>query len=113
MKKESLDEKTCSACSSATSQLTEEKRKALLSELGGEWKVLEGIKLEKTYRFPNFREALAFVNQVGALAEAEGHHPVLELRWGIVKIILWTHKIGGLSENDFILAAKCDKITLS
>jgi len=113
MKKEPLHEKTCSACSGTTPQLTEENKKTLLSELEGGWKILEGRKLEKTYRFLNFREALAFVNQVGALAEAEGHHPDLELSWGIVKIIFWTHKIGGLSESDFILAAKCDKIALS
>ena len=60
----------------------------------------------KQYRFPDFRQALAFVNRVGELAEEEGHHPDIELGWGRVKLTLWTHSIGGLSENDFILAAK-------
>ncbi len=112
MKKKLLYEKKCSACSGDTPPLTVEAGNTLLKELGGGWKILEGKKLEKFYRFHNFREALAFVNKVGAIAEDEGHHPDLELSWGLVKIFLWTHKIGGLSESDFILAAKCDKITL-
>lgn len=66
--------------------------------------------LEKEYRFRNFQEALDFTNKVGAIAQEEGHHPDIYLAWGLVKLSLWTHKIDGLSENDFILAAKCDLI---
>src|SRR5258707_96949 len=68
-----------------------------------------GSRLEKEYRFPDFRQALAFVNRVGEIAEEEGHHPDFELGWGRVKLALWTHSIGGLSENDCILAAKADR----
>lgn len=64
--------------------------------------------LEKTFEFPDFAEALAFTNQVGAIAEAAGHHPDIHLSWGRVRIEIWTHAIGGLSESDFILAAKID-----
>ena len=66
-------------------------------------------RLVKEYRFPDFCQALAFVNRVGELAEQEGHHPDIELGWGRVKLTIWTHSIGGLSENDFILAAKADR----
>jgi 4a-hydroxytetrahydrobiopterin dehydratase len=66
-------------------------------------------RIEKEYRFADFRQALAFVNRVGEIAEAEGHHPDLELGWGRVKITLWTHSIGGISESDLILAAKADR----
>jgi 4a-hydroxytetrahydrobiopterin dehydratase len=110
MKKEQLCDKKCIACSGATAPMSAEEGKVLLAELGGGWKIIDGKKLEKSYKFSNFKEALAFVNKVGALAEEEGHHPDFELGWGRVKIVLWTHKIGGLSESDFILAAKCDKI---
>jgi 4a-hydroxytetrahydrobiopterin dehydratase len=67
-------------------------------------------QLERTFRFPNFREALTFTLQVGELAEAEGHHPVLVTRWGSVTVIWWTHKIRGLHRNDFIMAAKTDAL---
>lgn len=69
--------------------------------------------LEKSYAFPDFAQALAFVNKVGALAEAEGHHPDLHLAWGKVRIEIWTHAIGGLSESDFILAAKIDALSVA
>lgn len=66
--------------------------------------------LEKEYRFADFKTALDFTNKVGAVAEKEGHHPDIYLAYGKVKIVLWTHKIDGLSESDFILAAKCDEL---
>jgi 4a-hydroxytetrahydrobiopterin dehydratase len=72
--------------------------------------VVEGHHLDREYRFHDFREALAFTNAVGEIAEAEGHHPDIHLAWGLVRITLWTHKIGGLSENDFVLAAKVDRL---
>jgi 4a-hydroxytetrahydrobiopterin dehydratase len=73
----------------------------------------EARRIERTYRFGNFREALAFVDQVGALAEAEGHHPDVCFGWGYATISLQTHKIKGLHENDFILAAKVDQLAAS
>jgi 4a-hydroxytetrahydrobiopterin dehydratase len=71
--------------------------------------VVEDKKLQKTYTFPDFAQALAFVNRAGAVAEVEGHHPDVYLTWGKVGVEIWTHAIGGLSENDFILAAKLDE----
>jgi 4a-hydroxytetrahydrobiopterin dehydratase len=74
------------------------------------WKVIAGHHLAKSFLFPDFKSALEFVNRVGALAEEEGHHPDLRLGWGKVDVEIYTHKIRGLSENDFILAAKIDEI---
>ena len=73
------------------------------------WEMPEGKRLERTFRFPDFATALAFVDRAGALAEAEDHHPDLHLSWGKVRVVLWTHAAGGLTENDFILAAKFDR----
>jgi 4a-hydroxytetrahydrobiopterin dehydratase len=86
-----------------------EELRSFFAELEG-WKLVNDHHIEKEYLFKHFKEALAFTNKVGELAEQEGHHPDILLSWGKVKIELWTHKINGLSENDFILAAKCDKI---
>lgn len=80
----------------------------LHSELSG-WIDIDQKKIEKEYKFKNFKEAIAFVNKVGAIAESEGHHPDINLHgWNRVKLTLSTHAIGGLSENDFILASKID-----
>lgn len=105
-----LFEKKCSACAGATAPMSEAECKKFLSELGESWKLAEGKRIEKSFRFKNFKESLAFVERVGTMAESEGHHPDIFLSWGLVRITLWTHKIGGLSESDFIVAAKCDKI---
>ena len=72
--------------------------------------VIDEHHLEKKYKFSNFRQALAFTNQVGELAETEGHHPDIYLAWGKVKLTVWTHKIDGLTESDFIFAAKVDEL---
>jgi 4a-hydroxytetrahydrobiopterin dehydratase len=74
------------------------------------WKVIEEHHLEKAYDFSDFASALAFVQRVGELAEEQGHHPDILLRWGKVKITIWTHKIDGLTESDLILAAKIDEL---
>ncbi|HLC96730.1 MAG TPA: 4a-hydroxytetrahydrobiopterin dehydratase [Candidatus Nanoarchaeia archaeon] len=74
------------------------------------WSVIEEHHLEKEFKFPDFKKALEFVNKVGALAEQEQHHPNIEFTWGKAKITIYTHKINGLHENDFILAAKIDKL---
>jgi 4a-hydroxytetrahydrobiopterin dehydratase len=74
------------------------------------WKIIEEHHLTKTFKFPNFRGALGFVNRVGELAEEQGHHPDIFLAWGKVEITIWTHKVNGLTESDFILAAKIDQL---
>lgn len=75
-----------------------------------DWTLVNEHHLEKEYRFPDFREALAFVNRLGEVAEREGHHPDIFLTWGRVKVTLWTHSVGGLSEKDFALAAEADGV---
>lgn len=84
-----------------------------LAQIGEGWELAEVSPrvtgLRKTYRFKDFAEALAFVNRVGAIAEEQGHHPDVALAWGRVTVAVWTHKIKGLTESDFIFAAKCDR----
>ena len=82
----------------------------LHAQLGNNWEVVDGHHLQKEYSFENFAEALEFTNKVGALAEEIFHHPDIFLTWGKVKITIWTHKIGGLNEADFIFAAKVDAV---
>ena len=104
-----LARKKCTPCREGTPPVKGEKLKELLSQLKG-WTVVDEHHLTRTYKFKDFSDALDFVNEVGAIAEEEDHHPDLHLSWGKVAIELWTHKIGGLSESDFILAAKIDQI---
>lgn len=75
-----------------------------------QWKVVNEHHLVRKFEFPDFKTALAFTNRVGALAEEQGHHPDILLRWGSVEITIWTHKIDGLTESDFILAAKIEEL---
>jgi len=107
----SLSNKSCVPCRGGIAPLTKNEYEPLLAELGEEWEVIDTHHLEKTILLKNFAEALTFTNQVGGIAEKEGHHPDIELGWGRVKIIIWTHKIDGLSESDFILAAKISDIS--
>ena len=74
------------------------------------WRVIDEHHVIKTYKFPDFRKALEFTNRVGELAERQGHHPDICLAWGKVEVKIWTHKIDGLTESDFILAAKIDQL---
>jgi 4a-hydroxytetrahydrobiopterin dehydratase len=104
-----LAKRQCVPCRSDTPRLTGEALAALRSELGGDWEVAED-RLRKTFRFPDFVSALAFVNRIGEVAEREAHHPDIGLAWGRVSLEIWTHAVGGLSENDFILAAKIDEL---
>jgi len=104
-----LAKKKCVPCSSGTPPLRGKEVHELKKQLGNNWSLIDEHHLEKEYLFPDFRKALTFTNKIGELAEREGHHPDIYLSWGKVKISLWTHKIDGLSENDFILAAKCDE----
>jgi 4a-hydroxytetrahydrobiopterin dehydratase len=107
----SLAAKTCVPCRGGVPPLAGAELAALLAALGPNgWTVIDGHHLEKEYTFPDFVQALAFVNRVGALAESQGHHPDLHLAWGKVRITIWTHKIDGLTESDFVLAAKADEL---
>ncbi len=105
-----LAKKQCVPCMGGVPRLDGREIKTLLDELGNGWVVVEDHHLEKQYGFDDFRQALDFTNRVGRLAEEQGHHPDLHLAWGKVKVVVWTHKIDGLTESDFILAAKCDEV---
>jgi 4a-hydroxytetrahydrobiopterin dehydratase len=102
-----LAAKTCVPCRGGVSPLKAEELAALEKQVD-DWNVIEEHHITKTFTFLNFREALSFVNRVGELAEEQGHHPDISLAWGKVGITSWTHKINGLTESDFILAAKID-----
>ena len=107
---ETLVEKVCTPCRGGVPPLTREEAERYLG-LVGDWELLDDARLiRRTYRFKNFREALAFAQGVGELAEAEGHHPDVCFGWGYVAVSLRTKKIKGLHENDFILAAKIDRL---
>ncbi len=101
-----LATKKCIPCSGGVPPVKGAELKELQQQLGGDWKVIEEHHLEKEYSFDDFKQALEFTNKVGEIAESEGHHPDVFLAWGTVRLKIWTHKIGGLSESDFILAAK-------
>jgi len=104
-----LAAKKCAPCRGGTPPLVGDALKALTARLGGDWQVVDEHHLEKEYRFPDFRRALEFVNRIGEIAETEGHHPDIRLAWGKVGLTILTHKINGLTESDFILAAKAEE----
>lgn len=104
-----LASKTCVPCRGGMPPLKGEELASLLKQVDG-WSVLEEHHITKTFKFPDFRKALDFTNRVGELAEEQGHHPDIYLAWGKVGITIWTHKINGLTESDFILAAKIDRL---
>ena len=101
--------KHCIPCRGGSPPLSEKEIAPLLSQLKDGWRVVQGHHLEKEYTFRDFKSALDFVVKVGACAEQEGHHPDITLAWGKVVITLWTHKIDGLTESDFVLALMCDR----
>jgi 4a-hydroxytetrahydrobiopterin dehydratase len=105
-----LAAKQCIPCQGGVPPLAGAALRELQTELGGGWQVVDEHHLEKEYRFRNFLEALAFTNRVGEMAEDQSHHPDLFLAWGRVKVTIWTHKIDGLTESDFVFAAKCDRL---
>lgn len=109
MGKSNLEDRKCKPCEGDEPPLKGKALEELAEQLGEGWKVVEEDHLKKKYDFNDFREALAFTNAVGSIAEREDHHPDLALGWGRVEVSLKTHKIDGLSENDFILAAKADR----
>ena len=105
-----LAQKSCVPCRGGVPPLSAEASAELLKQLGGGWQVVSKHHLEKIYDFPDFVMALDFTNRVGEIAEREGHHPDIHLSWGKVRLDVWTHKIDGLTESDFVLAAKADAI---
>jgi 4a-hydroxytetrahydrobiopterin dehydratase len=105
-----LAEQECVPCKGGVAPMRGPVLIELQNKLGGAWEVINEHHLEKAFAFKNFRDALAFTNRIGELAEEQGHHPDICLGWGRVKITLWTHKIDGLTESDFILAAKIDRM---
>ena len=104
-----LASRECVPCKGGEPPLAGAELRAVRDQLGNDWEVVDGHHLRKEYRFKNFREALAFTNRVGELAEEKNHHPDIELSWGRVCLTVWTHKIDGLTESDFVWAAKADQ----
>jgi 4a-hydroxytetrahydrobiopterin dehydratase len=104
-----LADKQCIPCRGGVPALSAAEITPLLQQVPG-WNVVENHHLQREFTFPDFRQALKFANQVGELAEDQGHHPDIFLAWGKVGITIWTHKINGLTESDFILAAKIDAL---
>jgi 4a-hydroxytetrahydrobiopterin dehydratase len=104
-----LASKTCVPCRGNVPPLKGAELATLARQLPT-WEVTSEHHLSRNYSFPDFRQALDFVNQVGEVAEEQGHHPDIQLSWGRVGITLWTHKIDGLTESDFIMAAKIEKL---
>src|ERR1044072_7541406 len=104
-----LAAKECVPCRGGVPALKGGEIQSLIGELP-EWEVVGEHPLRREYQFKNFRESLDFVNRVGELAEQQGHHPDICFGWGKVEITIWTHKVDGLTESDFILAAKIDRL---
>ncbi|MGH9683359.1 MAG: 4a-hydroxytetrahydrobiopterin dehydratase [Candidatus Acidiferrales bacterium] len=104
-----LASKTCVPCKGGVPPLAGKELDELTKQVPA-WKVVNGHHITRSFSFPDFKQALAFVNKVGAVAEEQGHHPDISFTWGKVDVTTWTHKIDGLTESDFILAAKIDKL---
>jgi 4a-hydroxytetrahydrobiopterin dehydratase len=104
-----LAAKTCQPCKGGVPPLAGAELDALARQVP-QWKVVDAHHITRTFTFPDFKQALAFVNKAGAIAEEQGHHPDILLTWGKAEVTTYTHKINGLTESDFILAAKIDKL---
>ena len=104
-----LTEKRCVPCEGGVPTLTGSAIETLRPQVPG-WEVVEGHHLRKEFRFRDFRQTLDFVNRIGDIAEAEGHHPDICFGWGKADVTVWTHAANGLTENDFILAAKINQL---
>ena len=104
-----LAEQTCVPCRGGVPPMEADEAERLRAELDDAWNVVEAHHLERAYEFPDFAAALAFTNAIGEIAEEQGHHPDIQLTWGRVGVEIWTHKIDGLTESDFVLAAKFDR----
>jgi 4a-hydroxytetrahydrobiopterin dehydratase len=107
-----LEAQSCEACRAGAPRVTDEEKRALGAQVPA-WRVVEREgeeRIERVFEFPDFRRALDFTNRVGEIAEQEGHHPALLTEWGKVTVAWWTHKIGGLHRNDYVMAAKTDAL---
>ncbi len=109
MSSSDLASKDCVPCRGGVPPLSGEELQEYARKVPG-WEVVNGHHLHRAFSFPDFKGALAFVNRVGDVAEQQGHHPDILLGWGKAEITIWTHKIDGLTESDFILAAKISKL---
>lgn len=105
-----LSKKKCIPCEGGIPALTEKEIEAYIKDISADWKVTDNNRISKEFFFVSYRHTIDFVNKVADIAESEGHHPVLHIYFGRALVELWTHSINGLSENDFILAAKIDKL---
>ena len=105
-----LSQRTCEPCQGGIPPLTREQFELMLAQINSAWEVIDDKKLRRTYEFHTFMDSIGFVNKVAATAEAEGHHPDIQIHYKQVIIELWTFKIDGLFDNDFILAAKIDEL---
>ena len=105
-----LAKKECKPCDGGTPALKGDALKQMQNQLNGGWKLLNEQRLEKEFKFPDFRHVLEFVNRVGDIAEEQNHHPDIYFTWGQARIQIWTHKINGLTESDFVLAAKIEEL---
>jgi 4a-hydroxytetrahydrobiopterin dehydratase len=106
-----LASRSCEPCKSGVPPLTPAELAPLAEQLHEDWQVVDDHHLHRRFRFKNFAEALVYVNRVGDMAEEQFHHPDIALAWGRVDVEIWTHKINGLHEADFVFAAKCDQLT--
>jgi len=106
----SLADKTCVPCRGGVPPLKGDGLNVLQKELP-DWEVVGEHHLHKVFRFPDFKQALDFVNRAGAIAEEQGHHPDILLAWGKAEVTIYTHKIDGLTESDFVLAAKINRVS--
>jgi 4a-hydroxytetrahydrobiopterin dehydratase len=106
---EHLADKKCVPCRGGTPALKGNELQELHQSVP-QWTVIDEHHIQREFRFPDFKQALDFVNRIGAVAEEEGHHPDILLAWGKAAITLWTHKVDGLTESDFIMAAKIDRL---
>lgn len=110
---DTLAQKSCIPCQGGILPLNDEDIQALVGQLGTDWQINEKGHLLKSFKFSNFIKAMDFANKVAIVAETEAHHPDLMIGWGVCAIEIWTHKINGLTESDFILAAKIEHIKVS
>ena len=105
-----LEGKKCIPCEGGVPPLSEKESNNLLDKINDGWQLIENHHIERTWKFSDFQKALNFVNMAGAICEEENHHADFEIGWGRAKALIWTHKIDGLTESDFILAAKLDSL---
>lgn len=111
LSKTNMQESSCKPCSEAILPVTGDDLQALTSRISSKWRVIDEHHIENDYTFKDFRTALDFANRVGGIAEELNHHPDLHVSWGKVRVTSWTHKVNGLTESDFVLANRIDKLS--